>query len=100
MAKPCSVQPFDKRPFFMHDSCMATKTISIEIDAYEKLKAEKRPGESFSQVVRRAFFGPKRGITASDYLEHGKRRGVSLDPLDCDDIDRLNAEDLPPDVHQ
>ena len=38
----------------MHESCMATKTITLEIDAYEKLKAAKRGGESFSSVVRRA----------------------------------------------
>jgi hypothetical protein len=34
---------------------MATKTISLELDAYEKLKRAKRSGsESFSAVVRRA----------------------------------------------
>ncbi len=39
----------------MHDSCMATKTISLELDAYEKLrKAKRSERESFSQVVRRA----------------------------------------------
>lgn len=32
---------------------MATKTISLSEDAYERLKAEKREGESFSDVVRR-----------------------------------------------
>ena len=37
---------------------MATKTVSLELDAYEKLRAVKRPGESFSEVVRRASFGP------------------------------------------
>ena len=37
---------------------MATKTISLELDAYEKLKAAKQPGESFSATVRRARFGP------------------------------------------
>ncbi len=39
-------------------SCMATKTVTLELDAYEKLKAAKRPGESFSATVRRARFGP------------------------------------------
>lgn len=37
---------------------MATKTISLELDAYEMLKRAKREGESFSGVVRRARFGP------------------------------------------
>ncbi len=36
---------------------MATKTISLELDAYEKLKRAKRSDrESFSSVVRRARF--------------------------------------------
>ncbi len=39
-------------------SCMPTKTISLELDAYEKLRSAKKPGESFSEVVRRARFGP------------------------------------------
>lgn len=38
--------------------CMATKTISLELDAYERLRRAKREGESFSGVVRRARFGP------------------------------------------
>ncbi len=37
---------------------MATKTISLELDAYERLRRAKRAGESFSGVVRRARFGP------------------------------------------
>ena len=34
---------------------MATKTISIMDDAYELLKKNKLPHESFSEVVRRTF---------------------------------------------
>jgi predicted CopG family antitoxin len=33
--------------------CMGTKTISLEDSAYVKLKAAKRPGESFSDVINR-----------------------------------------------
>ena len=39
----------------MHDKCMAVKTISLELDAYDKLRRAKRgPRDSFSSVVRRA----------------------------------------------
>lgn len=41
---------------------MATKTISLELDAYEKLRRAKKGGESFSAVVRRARFAePEEG---------------------------------------
>lgn len=57
----------------MHDSCLAIKTISLELDAYEKLKAMKRPGESFSSVVRRAVFAdaPASGAELYRYFSGG-----------------------------
>lgn len=32
---------------------MSTKTISLDEEAYERLKAHKREGESFSDVIKR-----------------------------------------------
>ena len=36
-----------------------SKTISLEDSAYEKLRAAKRPGESFTDVVNRLVLGTK-----------------------------------------
>ena len=53
----------------MHDLCMATKTISVEVDAYDLLKKEKQSErESFSQVVRR-LFAERPVLTAGELAE-------------------------------
>ena len=53
----------------MHDRCMSIKTISLEVDAYEKLRRAKRtPTESFSSVVRRAHW-EETPVTARQVLE-------------------------------
>lgn len=57
---------------------MGTKTISLADDAYEKLKAHKREGESFSDVVRRLAGG----VTLSEYY------GV-LNEETADDLERV-----------
>lgn len=47
---------------------MSTKTISLEVDAYEKLRRAKRtPTESFSSVVRRARW-EETALTAQQLL--------------------------------
>ena len=48
--------------------CMATKTISIELDAYELLAREKRGShDSFSRVIRR-LFAERPALTAGELL--------------------------------
>lgn len=37
---------------------MATKTISIDVEAYERLHGAKREGESFSEVIKRLVRPP------------------------------------------
>jgi predicted CopG family antitoxin len=71
---------------------MATKTISLELDAYEKLRRAKRSDrESFSSVVRRAHF-PHETRTAEQVLsalrELGRTHPESL--LDEETLHRLS----------
>jgi predicted CopG family antitoxin len=78
-----------KREMAMHYSCMATKTISLELDAYEHLKAAKGPGESFSDVVRRATF-QKRHLTAQDLLSQLQKRGAMFSESDLKDLEKTH----------
>lgn len=81
----------------MHDRYMATKTISLELDAYEKLSRAKRsPRESFSQVVRRAVW-PEEGLTGARLLARVRaqmRAGTT--PIDEATLDRLDAAQASP----
>ena len=79
----------------MHSACMATKTISLKLEAYEKLRAARRyPDESFSQVVLRARW-PEQTVTAAELLRLCDERGASFTEDELDRIELLKERDAP-----
>lgn len=76
-------------------TCMATKTISIDLDAYERLRrARVAPGESFSQVIKRGQWQPGRRTCAAFAAAMAR-----VPPLDMDTLERLDqaqAQDAAP----
>ena len=72
---------------------MAVKTITIDMEAYEKLAAEKREGESFSQVIKRVLGA--RGMTANALLKRIEKVTLSDDTLDrIEEVVRDRERDL------
>jgi hypothetical protein len=63
---------------------MATKTITLKLDAYEKLRLAKRGGESFTEVVRRAVWvdAPATGESLLNYFRN-VCSGTSVKYLDA-----------------
>lgn len=67
---------------------MSTKTVSLSEDAYEALLAMKRPGESFSDIVRRltrrssltelaTVMDPKAAQAVATAVEANRRERIS-----------------------
>jgi predicted CopG family antitoxin len=67
---------------------MAVKTITIDIEAYALLSRQKRPGESFSQVIKRNF--GDRPVTVGAMLE--RVRSVRLSEETLDRIEQIIRE--------
>jgi hypothetical protein len=75
---------------------MATKTISVDLEAYEALsRARRSPKESFSQVIRRARWsdGPK---SCADLLKALPSMPAAPDEV-IRRLEEAQAADLPPD---
>ncbi len=62
---------------------MAVKTITIDMEAYEIFARLKRPGESFSQVIKRTLMGNR---TGAELLAGIATLRISAQTID--DIDR------------
>jgi len=61
---------------------MAVKTITIDIEAYEALAAQKVPGQSFSQVIKQHFGRRRTGRDLANLLRTMKFSEATLDAID------------------
>lgn len=84
----------DAQPVYV--ACMSTKTISVKLEAYERLRnARRRPTESFSDVILRAAW-PEAPITGEELLEVYRTKGPFLSEAALDRIEEAMAAGLPP----
>jgi predicted CopG family antitoxin len=75
------------------EHAMAVKTITIDMEAYDLLAADKREGESFSKVIKRNF--KSEDSTARALLERVRRCTVSSETLDrIEEVYQSRAEYL------
>ena len=79
---------------------MAIKTISLELDAYEKLRRAKRGKESFSAVVRRARFDPRENTGESILKELKAAYGAKGKPVSKKALDYWDKTEKENRFHQ
>jgi len=80
----------------MHTPRMATKTISLSLEAYEKLRRARRyRGESFSEVVLRASW-PEETTTGADLLARYRETGPFFMEAELARVEGLKRDDRPP----
>ena len=75
---------------------MSIKTVSLRVEAYERLRAARRyPGESFSQVVLRAQW-PEQTISGAELLRRLRDQGPLLGEGQLAAIEAVDQDDRPP----
>ncbi len=75
---------------------MSSKTISLSIPAYERLrKARLAPGESFSQVVLRARWEDDT-VSAGDLLRRVRETESTLTSDQLDELEHIHVTRRPP----
>ena len=75
---------------------MATKTISLRVEAYEKLRrARSHASESFSDVVMRARWD-EQTVTGRALLTLVRERGALYDGDELDAIDEMKSKGKAP----
>jgi hypothetical protein len=80
----------------VHNAQMSVKTISLKLEAYERLRTARRyPSESFSEVVLRAAW-PEDTITARELLDLGRSRRPWFSGEELDRVEEVTRLDAPP----
>ncbi len=80
----------------VYSACMSTKTISIDLEAYEKLsRARLSPRDSFSRVIKRAKWEMP-AKTCGDLLKSLATLPPATDEI-LERLERAQAEDEAPD---
>lgn len=77
---------------------MAVKTITIDLEAYEALAAEKGPGQSFSQVIKQHFSRRRTGRELADLLRTTRLSDSTLDAIEATVEDRRREAARPIDL--
>jgi len=62
---------------------MAVKRITIDLEAYEALAGEKRPGQSFSQVIKQHFGCRPTGRKLAELLRTTSFSESTLDAIEA-----------------
>ena len=80
----------------MHNAQVSVKTISLKLEAYERLRAAKRyPNESFSEVVMRATW-PEDTVTAREWIGVRRRRGALFSEEELGRVAAMKSDAAPP----